>query len=61
VGYQLAHADGPNDWPMFGHDPAHTGYNPEETQLQPPLRLKWRYDLGITASPSPSASGEGNS
>ena len=42
----VAYADGPNQWPMFAHDLTHTGYNPDETQLQPPLRLKWTYTTG---------------
>lgn len=36
-------APGPSDWPMFRHDPAHTGYNPDEATLKPPLELKWKY------------------
>jgi|GEM_PF-4085753 len=30
-------------WPMFRHDLNHSGYNPEETVLKPPLELKWEY------------------
>lgn len=43
VGYRLAGAEGPGEWPTFHHDAARTGYAPEETTLQPPLRLKWSY------------------
>ena len=28
--------------PVFGHDPAHTGYNPDESMFQPPLIQKWK-------------------
>ncbi|MDP2937447.1 MAG: PQQ-binding-like beta-propeller repeat protein [Dehalococcoidia bacterium] len=31
---------------MFGYDPAHSGYNPDETQAKPPLRLKSDYTPG---------------
>ncbi|MCL4459599.1 MAG: hypothetical protein M1136_02245 [Chloroflexi bacterium] len=41
----IAHADG-GDWPMFRHDPTHSGYNSDETSLKPPLRLKWSYNMG---------------
>ncbi len=34
-------AQAPADWPAFGHDPAHTGYNVNESTLQPPLIQKW--------------------
>ncbi|MDO8691399.1 MAG: PQQ-binding-like beta-propeller repeat protein, partial [Dehalococcoidia bacterium] len=36
----LSYADGPNDWPTIGHDPARTFFNPAELALKPPLRLK---------------------
>ncbi|MDO8690628.1 MAG: PQQ-binding-like beta-propeller repeat protein [Dehalococcoidia bacterium] len=51
---QIARSDGPGDWPMFRHDPAHSGYNANETQLKPPLRLKWSYqtDGPVTFSPT---------
>ncbi len=29
----LTAAAGPGDWPQFGHDPAHTGYNPSESAI----------------------------
>ena len=32
------------DWPRFRYDVNRTGYNPEETQLKPPLKLKWRFE-----------------
>lgn len=35
------YAEGPGDWPMLGHDAAHTGFNSSEIFLKPPLRLKW--------------------
>ncbi|MDO8473664.1 MAG: PQQ-binding-like beta-propeller repeat protein, partial [Dehalococcoidia bacterium] len=53
---QVARADGPNDWPMFGHDPAHSGYNSAETQLKPPLRLKWTYQTGGSDASQPVVS-----
>ncbi|WP_433634438.1 PQQ-binding-like beta-propeller repeat protein [Halomicrococcus sp. NG-SE-24] len=28
-------------WPMFGHDPAHTGVNPDATGPEPPAEVKW--------------------
>src|SRR5262245_1288474 len=37
----------PNDWPMFGHDPAGTRYNQAEHQLRADnvadLEIKWTY------------------
>jgi outer membrane protein assembly factor BamB len=33
--------DDANDWPMFHHDPRHTGYT--KSCLFPPLHLKWNY------------------
>ncbi len=39
---------------MFRHDLVHTGYNPDETQLKPPLRLKWSYTTGGAVGSSPA-------
>lgn len=32
-----------NDWPMFQHDPAHSGYTAD--RVRPPLKLKWMRKL----------------
>ncbi|HLB12521.1 MAG TPA: PQQ-binding-like beta-propeller repeat protein, partial [Dehalococcoidia bacterium] len=52
-----AYADAPGDWPMFHHDAARTGYNADETVLQPPLRLKWSYATGGAVRTSPAVTG----
>lgn len=31
-------------WPMYLHDQHHSGYNPLETNLQPPFSLAWSFD-----------------
>jgi len=36
------------DWPMFGHDPSHSG-SPNEI-IEPPLKLLWEYTIGGYAS-----------
>jgi outer membrane protein assembly factor BamB len=45
------------DWPMFGHDPAHTGVAGES--VEPPLELLWKFGTGwhIDHS-SPAISGD---
>ncbi|NIA11931.1 MAG: hypothetical protein GWP10_19955 [Nitrospiraceae bacterium] len=30
------------DWPMFGHDPQHTGVSGKS--VKPPLELLWKYE-----------------
>src|SRR5262245_58948938 len=46
LGVDIVPAD-PNDWPMFGHDPAGTRYNQAEHRLSPAtvgdLEVKWTY------------------
>lgn len=54
--------DGPppsGDWPMYGHDPSRTNFNPVESTLTPDnianLVSRWQVDVGIGAAPSSSA------
>jgi polyvinyl alcohol dehydrogenase (cytochrome) len=48
----------PNDWPMFGHDPAGTRHNPAEHRLSPAtvgnLEVKWSFqtDGPVTGTPA---------
>ena len=44
------------DWPMFGHDPQHTGVAGES--VEPPLELLWKYEADHEFSASPAASGD---
>lgn len=48
----LAWAQPPIDWPMFGFDVAHDGFNPHESVLGPAsvgnLVTKWTFDTGAT-------------
>lgn len=53
----VTYADSPGDWPMFHHDLAHTGYNSEETELRPPLRLKWSYQADGALYAPPTVAG----
>ena len=42
-----------SDWPMFHHDVLHTGFNPKEKTLKPPLRVKWKTKKGgATVAPA---------
>ena len=42
------------DWPMFGHDPQHTGVAGES--LEPPLEVLWKFGTGDEVGP-PAVSG----
>ncbi|MBI2863440.1 MAG: PQQ-binding-like beta-propeller repeat protein [Chloroflexi bacterium] len=46
-----------SDWPMFRYNLAHAGYSAAETQLTPPLRLKWSYSTGGSVQSSPAVVG----
>ena len=57
-------APGPNEWPMYGHDPARTSHNPAETALNaaavPRLAARWQafVDIGpLPPSCSPAVAG----
>jgi outer membrane protein assembly factor BamB/chromosome segregation ATPase len=43
-----------SDWPMFMGGLTHNGFNDEETELLPPLKIKWKFATkgSIIASPS---------
>lgn len=43
------------DWPMFGHDPQHTGVAGEI--VEPPLELLWSYETGNLVESTPAVSG----
>ena len=43
------------DWPMFRHDPAHSGVADEV--VEPPLELLWKYKTGNKVISSPAISG----
>ena len=43
------------DWPMFGHDAAHSGVADEV--VEPPLELLWKYPAGYAIDSSPVVSG----
>lgn len=49
----------PGDWPMYGHDPARTNFNPVETILSPDtvgkLVPRWQADIGTGVAPTSSA------
>ena len=57
--YGGAFAGAPGDWPMYGHDPARSGYNDGETALDlstvGQLGPRWQVGIGIGANPSSSA------
>ena len=46
------------DWPMYGHDPQHTGYNPDESLIGPrnvaQVVPRWRVLVGSIDNPSSS-------
>ena len=46
-----------DDWPMFGYDPAHTGWNKAENVISPAnvgrLALEWRVSWACSATPRP--------
>ena len=42
------------DWPMFGHDPQHTGVAGES--VEPPLELLWEFNISSTVASSPVVS-----
>ncbi len=44
--------DTSENWPMFRKDSSHSGFNAEETSLQPPLELKWEADIGFGGASS---------
>jgi len=50
----------PGDWPMYGHDPQRTNYNPDETTLNSAnvgfLTQAWQGTIGIGASGYPAFS-----
>ncbi len=50
----------PGDWPMYGHDPSRTNYNPDETQLSPAtiggLHMQWETPVGIAPDGTPAFS-----
>jgi len=43
------------DWPMFGHDPQHTGVADES--VEPPLELLWEFNINSSTASSPVVSG----
>ena len=43
------------DWPMFGHDPQHTGVAGES--LETPLEVLWKFETGGMVKGSPVVSG----
>ena len=43
------------DWPMFGHDPQHTGVAGES--VEPPLELLWEFNIDSHIASSPVVSG----
>lgn len=46
-------AQASTDWPVFQKDPNHTGYNVDETLLEPPFSLLWTFlsdSSGVTAT-----------
>jgi outer membrane protein assembly factor BamB len=51
-------AVGPDDWPMYGHDPSRTNYNPDETLLSPAtvnqLHFQWEAPVGIAPDSTPA-------
>ena len=42
------------DWPMFGHDPQHTGVAGES--VEPPLELLWKFKTNSSSRYSPAIS-----
>jgi len=42
------------DWPMFGHDPQHTGVAGES--VEPPLELLWKFETNSSSRSSPAIS-----
>lgn len=44
------------DWPMFLGDARHSGY--ASAAVQPPLTLKWTYNIGASVSASPIKAGD---
>ena len=44
------------DWPMFGHDPQHTGVAGES--VEPPLELLWEFNINSSIASSPVVSGD---
>ncbi|HMA37772.1 MAG TPA: PQQ-binding-like beta-propeller repeat protein [Chloroflexia bacterium] len=50
---------GPDDWPMYGHDPSRTNYNPGETRLTPDnveqMGPRWQAAIGSGLAPPSSA------
>jgi len=44
------------DWPMFGHDPQHTGVADES--VEPPLELLWEFNIYSHIASSPVVSGD---
>src|SRR5690242_11399501 len=53
-------AASPGDWPMYGHDPSRTNYNPDETLLSPAtvnqLHFQWEAPIGIAPDSTPAFS-----
>jgi len=43
------------DWPMFGHDPQHSGVAGEI--VEPPLELLWEFNINSSTASSPVVSG----
>jgi outer membrane protein assembly factor BamB len=45
------------DWPQWGYDAAHSGYNPDETTISPSnvarLKLAWKAKMGVGSWSSP--------
>ena len=46
------------DWPMYGHDPQHTGYNPDESLIGPRnvAQVVPRWQVAVGSSDNPSSS-----
>ncbi|WP_266078451.1 hypothetical protein [Haladaptatus caseinilyticus] len=50
-------AGGTTDWPMYGHDNANTGYDPNGTAPRTGVKERWRASVG-TATAQPVIAGE---
>ena len=54
IGLAVAHssmkASVPNDWPMFGHDPEHTGFT--EVYMHDDLKILWKKKIWMFSSPA---------
>ncbi|HMA35003.1 MAG TPA: S-layer homology domain-containing protein [Chloroflexia bacterium] len=59
AGPQAPQIGTPGDWPMYGHDPSRTNYNPDETVLTAAnvaqLAPRWQANLGSNGTPPSGA------